>query len=327
MSNIVERVLQTNIYIQPVQFLLAIITNTLNIRILSCRTLRSSLCTHYFLAYAILSITYTCLLCPIQFVRAFSINLAHGKFACKIHAYILFVIPLQANLMLLLASFDRYYSSSQLCHFQSTRTAIRIARKNILLSTLFCLFYMLPMVFIYHWDEKSNKCLTKSHLIINVYVFSQVIIYYILSPLLMILFGIFTIYNIHEQSNRSLPLLRTIRRRRTEYQLARMLFLQVTIHLILVLPFGILYTINSCIPSTQTPNIIAIRLAFVTWQQCDYFVSFFLYFLSGNVYREEFIRILKSSKCLNTETPDFSNHRIIRHQELRMMPGKDIVFV
>jgi hypothetical protein len=186
---------------------------------------------------------------------------------------------------------------------------------------------MLPMVFIYHWDEKSNKCLTKSHLIINVYVFSQVIIYYILSPLLMILFGIFTIYNIHQQSNRSLPLLRTIRRRRTEYQLARMLFLQVTIHLILVLPFGILYTINSCIPSTQTPNIIAIRLAFVTWQQCDYFVSFFLYFLSGNVYREEFIRILKSSKCLNTETPDFSNHRIIRHQELRMMPGKDIVFV
>jgi hypothetical protein len=122
MSNIVERVLQTNIYIQPIHFLLAIITNTLNIRILSCRVLRSSPCTYYFLAYAILSIAYTCLLCPMQFFRGLSINLIHGNMTCKFHVYILFLIPLQANIMLILASFDRYCSSSQLCRLYSTST-------------------------------------------------------------------------------------------------------------------------------------------------------------------------------------------------------------
>jgi hypothetical protein len=215
------------------------------------------------------------------------------------HVYFLFLIPLQANIMLLLASFDRYCSSSQLCQFHSIKNIRRIARKNILIGSLFCIFYMLPMIFIYNWDEKSKKCLSKFHIIINIYIFSQVLIYYILSPLLMIIFGCLTIYNIHQQSNRLLQLIISIRRRRRESQLARMLFLQVTVHLILVLPFGILYSLNSFIPSTQTPNIIAIRLIFVTLQQCDYFVSFFLYVLSANVYRQQCIRILKSIKCLN----------------------------
>jgi hypothetical protein len=51
-----------------------------------------------------------------------------------------------------------------------------------------------------------------------------------------------------------------------------MLILQVTVHLILVVPFGIIYTINAFEPSTRTPMIKAIRFVFVIWQQCDYFV-------------------------------------------------------
>lgn len=298
MSNIIERVLQTNVYIQPIQFFLAIITNTLNIRILCCRALRSSSCTYYFLAYAILSIIYTCLLCPIQFFRGFSINLIDGKMSCKMHAYFLFVLPLQANIMIILASVDRYCSSSRLCRPQS-RTSTRIARRNILFGSLFCLLYMLPMLFIYNWDKNSKKCLPKRNILINSYILSQFVMYYILSPLLMILFGVLMIYNIHQQSTRAKLLITSIRRRRTEGQLARMLFLQVIVHIILTLPFGIIYSINSFVPSTVTPNITAIRLVFVTWQQCDYFVSFFLYILSANIYRQQLIRIVKSIKCFN----------------------------
>ncbi|CAF1354428.1 unnamed protein product [Rotaria sordida] len=301
MSNIVERVLQTNIYIQPIHFLLAIITNIFNIRILCCRTLLSSPCTYYFLVYAILSIIYTCLLCPIQFVRGFSINWINGQVTCKMHTYLLFILPFHSNIMLILASLDRYYSSLQIRRLQST-SAIRIASRNIIYTTLFSIFYMLPVLFIYNWNEKSRKCLLKFHNIINIYTLSQVVIYYILSPSIMILFGILTVYNIRQKSIRvilCISWIRQRRRRRTECQLVRMLILQVIVHLILVLPFGIIYSINSIIPSTQTPTIIAIRLIFVSWQQCDHFISFFLYILSASIYRQQLIRLLKSIKCLN----------------------------
>ena len=292
MNNSIERVLRTNLYVQPIHFLLAITTNILNIFVLSsCRTFRLSLCTYYFFAHAILSIIYTCLVCPIQFSRAFSMNWIHGPIICQSHVFLLFVLPLQANLMLVLASFDRYYSSYQISHVYSVRTIRTRARRNILLSNLICIFYMIPMIFIYNRDESSNKCLPKSHSFVQIYVFSQIVLYYFLSPFLMLLFGILTINHIHRQSKRCIPLLVSIHRRRTECQLTRMLFLQVTIHLILVLPFGVIYVIHSLIPSTQTPTSIALRLVFVSWQQCDYFVSFVLYILSGNVYREQFIRL------------------------------------
>jgi hypothetical protein len=140
-----------------------------------------------------------------------------------------------------------------------------------------------------------------------------------LSPLLMIVFGILTIYNIREQSIRAIPLVLCTRRRRTEGQLARMLCLQVGVHLILVLPFGIIYSMNSFIPSTQTLNIIAIRLIFVTWQQCDYFVSFFLYVLSANEYRQQLIQIFKSVKCSRQEVQYFTPTENVKYHEIRMI--------
>lgn len=296
MSTIVEHVLRTNIYTQPVHLFLAIITNVLNIRILCSRTLRLSPCTHYFLAYAIFSILYACLLCPIQFARGFAVNLVHDDVSCKLHAYLLFVIPCQANLMIVLASFDRYCSSVQVARLQ-TSSAARAARKNILVAVLFSAVFMLPMAVIYRWNASAKKCIVHRNVIIDFYVSSQLLLYYFLSPILLVVFGTLTIYNIHEQSTRVRPLVPSTRRRRTEGQLARMLFLQVVVHFVLVLPFGVVYSVNSFVPSTQTPQIIALRLIFVTWQQCDYFMSFFLYVLSANIYREELIRIVKALLC------------------------------
>jgi len=125
----------------------------------------------------------------------------------------------------------------------------------------------------------------------------------------MLIFGLLTIHKIRQQSTRAIPLTGYMRGRRTEGQLARMLILQIVVHLILVLPYGVTYSMNAFDPSTYTPTVIAIRLAFVTWQQCDYFVSFFLYILSGNVYRRELIRILRSVLHHNTPAQSFSKRR------------------
>jgi len=255
--------------------------------------------------------------CPSQFLRGFHIDWANGKIGCKTHSYILFVFPFQANLMLILASFDRYCSSSQSrqLHLRST---IRTARKIITIGTILSAIYMSPMLVIYNWNDVSNKCIHESSTIIFTYIFSQVFLYYILSPILMIIFGVLTIYNIRRQFTRAGPSTASMRGRRTEGQLARMLILQVSVHLILVLPFGVIYTVNSFEPSTRTPMVKAIRYILVMWQQSDYFVSFFLYVLSGNVYRQELIRILKSIKRHNTSAQSFVQNKGI-YRELPLI--------
>ncbi|CAF0747229.1 unnamed protein product [Adineta steineri] len=214
MSKSLDQVLQANIYLQPVQFSLAIIANIINIRVLCSRVLRKSPCTHYFLAYAI----------------------TNGRIGCKIHFYILFLLPFQANLMLILASFDRYCSSSRSRRIHS-RSTIQKTRINIISGTILSAIYMSPMLVIYKWNEIHNKCLQQTNILISIYIFSQVFLYYVLLPLLMMIFGFMTISNIRQHMSRARLVTASIRRRRTEGQLTRMLCLQVSVHLILALPF------------------------------------------------------------------------------------------
>ena len=319
MNTLLEQVLLANICLQPLQFFLVITTNLINIRILTSRVLCSSPCTYYFLAYAIFSINYSILICPTQFLRGFYIDWADTRVGCKMHFYFIFLAPVQAKVMLLLASCDRYCSSSQSRQSHSKST-IQRAKLSILIGSVSSAIYMLPMLIIYHWDETSKKCLQQSSTLIHIYTLSQILFYYFLTPILMVIFGVLTILNIRQQSSRARIRRTSLQRRRTEGQLARMLILQVTVHLILVLPFGVTYSMNAFDPSTRTSNILAVRYILVMWQQCDYFVSFFLYVLSGRVYREEFFRLFKSIRWHYTPAAQsFIHQRIIRRDELALV--------
>ena len=293
MSDIIEQVLRMNIYIQPLYFFLSITTNILNIWVLCSRALRASPCTHYFLGYAIFNLSYTCVICPTQFLRGFSINWANDKIGCKLYYYILFLIPFQANMMLILAAFDRFCSSSMVNRLHSSSTT-QTTRFNILFVTILTAIYKFPILIIYSYNDHAHRCVSKKNILVNIYVSSQIYLFYILAPLLMCIFGLLTINNIHQQSKRAIPLTTSMRGRRTEGQLARMLILQIVVHIILIFPYGVTYIMNAFISSTNTPTVIAIRLAFATWQQFDYFIAFFLYILSGKIYRREFFRIFRS---------------------------------
>ncbi|CAF1242439.1 unnamed protein product [Rotaria sordida] len=121
-------------------------------------------------------------------------------------------------------------------------------------------------------------------------------LYYTVAPLLLIIFGILTIINTHRHAVRVAAQTLSIGVRRTEGQLARMLLLQVCSHLILTTPFGIIYFMNAFNPSTRTVYITGIRYILVMWQQCDYFLSFFLYIFSGSLYREQLRQLFKWTK-------------------------------
>ncbi|CAF1392717.1 unnamed protein product [Adineta steineri] len=246
MSTLTERVDQTSIYVQPILFILTMITNILNICILRDRTLRSSPCSHYFISFSISSILNTCFLCPTQSLRRYNILWINTTVGCKLNPFLLFVLPLQASLMLILASFDRFCSSPMSVKLRS------------------------------------------------------------MIPISMAVFGILTITNIRQQLIRVRPIGGNNQNRRTESQLARMLIIQISVHMIFALPFGIVYLMNIFMPSSRTPFIIGLRLFFVTWQQCNYFVPFFLYTLSSSVYRVKLFRMLKLKHHNNNVTIHFT---------------------
>ena len=297
MSNLLEQVLLVNIYLQPVQFSLSIIFNTLSIRILCTRAFRLLPCTHYLLGYAICSVIYTCLICPTQFLRGFNIDWSQSSIGCKIYFYIIFVPPSLARIMLVLASFDRYCSTSSSPRLHSINT-VRMARYIIIITTVLFAIYLSPILAVYYYNESIQTCILYPYESVNSYVLSQGFLYYILGPFVMIVFSLSTVYNIRQYFAQAGY---ERRGRRMEGQIARMLILQIAVHLILGVPFSVIYMMNALDPSTRTPNIIAMRYIFVIWQQFDYFVSFFLYVLSGRIYRQELIRLLKCIRCSNTQ--------------------------
>ncbi|CAF1211049.1 unnamed protein product [Adineta ricciae] len=147
------------------------------------------------------------------------------------------------------------------------------------------------------------------------YVLSQMITYYTLGPLLLIIFGILTIINTHRHARvRVVPHNSGSSGRRTKGQLARMLLLKVCCHLILTTPFGVIYFLNALDPSTRTSNITAIRYICVLWAELDCFVSFFLYILSRSLYREELRRLFKFIQ------PQNHIKITIRHQQVENKP-------
>ncbi|CAF1653839.1 unnamed protein product [Adineta ricciae] len=293
MSTLYDQVLKSNIYIQPVLLTLVVVTNSFSIRILSSNALRSSPCSHYFITYSVLSIIYSCLVCPTQVIRALWIGWENTPIGCNIYYYIIFSPPILARIMLVLASFDRYCSSSKSRSFNSASTK-RIARLTVIISIVLGTIYMIPMFVIYYFDPTVGLCRLYTTLPANLYTFSQVIGYYMLGPLLILIFGTLTIFNIRKHSIRTgIQNGPTTSTRRTEGQLARMLILQIFVHIILTTPFGVIYCLNVLIAATRTPTTIAIRYIFLIWMQCDYFMSFFLHILSGKVYREQFCRLFK----------------------------------
>ena len=99
-----------------------------------------------------------------------------------------------------------------------------------------------------------------------------------------------------------------------------MLLLQISVHLVFTVPFGVVYSMNALSPSTKTPNILAVRYIFAVWQQCDYFLSFFLYIFSGSTYRLELARILQLSRRQNLFIRRLKTQRI---GPIRQLPIAD----
>jgi hypothetical protein len=161
--------------------------------------------------------------------------------------------------------------------------------------------YATPLLIIYHLDDNTHQCVSDSSTIAGIYLSSRIVLLYIVIPLAMTIVGVLTIRNIQTQTRRIAPVVMHPRpqnhHRRNDGQLARMLIIQVGAYLIFSTPAGVAYTLVTFVPSMNTTFITQLRIIFSLWQQSIYFLSFFLYILSSNTYRQQLKQMLKFNHC------------------------------
>ncbi|CAF1652625.1 unnamed protein product [Adineta ricciae] len=277
-------------YISPIILIFTMIANIINIIVFSRGNLRSYSCSHYFLALAFASLIYMIVSPMILFLQyRFGISAITTSFGCRSMLFIIYSSSLLATLMLVCASIDRFFASSSSVRLRNLSN-IRMAQILIIVITISVLIYISPFCIIYYWNFTTNRCTQLSSTIIIIYFTSRIIVYYILAPLVMGMFGLLTIHNIRSQIRR-VSTINSRRHRRTESQLARMLIVQVTAYVFFSIPAAVTYILTTLVPSMNTSLINNIRSMTLLWQQGNYVFSTFVYILSGSIYREELKKI------------------------------------
>lgn len=139
--------------------------------------------------------------------------------------------------------------------------------------------------------DDGYGCAIRPNTIYNqIYILTEIILFSGVPPCLMIIFGSLTIYN---ASRIHILPEATIRHRRTEGQLARMLLIQVATYILLNMPLCIIY-LMLILPTGYNPTIeLFFAYAIVAFPfHFSYATTFFLYTLTARVYREELIRLI-----------------------------------
>jgi hypothetical protein len=140
-------------------------------------------------------------------------------------------------------------------------------------------------------DDGFGCTIRSDRLFNQVFLFIEVILYVIIAPFLLILFGILTICNTNKIGQNRI---RISLHRRTERELARMLIVQVSTHILFSGPFCIMF-LMLVIPTSfrSTMNFFIIYTLCKIPFYFTFISSFFLYILSARIYRQELIKLIR----------------------------------
>ena len=283
--------------ILPIFMVLGLVTNSLNIFILTRSRLYKYPSSHYFLAMSINSL-YGSSFLPLSDLLSYGyhIDLVNLSLSiCRFVRYANDLCGIFAPYFIVLASIDRYWISSS----DSNRLRwnnIRSARIMIISVVIFfSLFYINTLLLIELNMVDGIGCAIRPRTIYHrIYPLIQILFYIILAPTLIIIFGLRIIYNARLVHQR---VLRIRSYRRTDRQLGLMLLLQVTTQSVLITPISILYLLFFfSSPQALTSQFYFIFLITRHIYQFSYVIPFFLYMLTGQTFRKELIRLFK--RCI-----------------------------
>ena len=274
---------QLSKYIIPI----IITSNSVNIIILTRRTLSKHACSFYFIAHAAINLFYISIILIYRLLSdQYLIDPAKSSIlSCKIIVYIQHLGIFLAPNFLVLASIDRWCASSTNIHLRKFST-VKVARWIIFVTiSLFSVFFINSAVLVDLRSDDPFGCRIRADTISKqVYVFIQSFLVSFVQPILMFLFGLMTIYNIKKTAVVPVSVSRD---RRTGRQLSLMLIIQVLTHVILNIPVAITYLIF-VLPNNikfTSGYIFVTMISFLPFH-ASYATAFFLYILSSKVYRK-----------------------------------------
>ncbi|CAF1248292.1 unnamed protein product [Adineta steineri] len=304
-THLIENLNNATFWINRISPMLSIIFGTFgnffNLIIFTRRSLRNNPCSIYFLAGSIANffVIYVALLTRYLATSWNWDPTATNMAWCKIRYFLIYPALSLVLWFIVLASIDRYFSSSHNIRRRQLSTVV-IARKNIIYTTVFMfLINIHSLIFagsIVINNVPSCTILPNDYLVFfNLFV---PIISCILPLILMGIFGILTILNVRTVRNRIEPHQnnnRNERLRSNDRQLIIMLLSQITIIFIIVAPWSIINmysAIGTVIFNVQfsTNGQAIYNFSFNLFRMLYYInpvVGFYIYTLSGHRFRVE----------------------------------------
>ncbi|CAF0835102.1 unnamed protein product [Didymodactylos carnosus] len=237
-------------YVLPVNIVLGIIGNLFNIVIFTRRQLQKQSCTRILLVQSIINICYIILNQPVNtLAEGYHIDLRlKSNTFCKLYFYMSYVLLLQSEWLLVLACIDRWTSSSlnaQYRRFSQLKTT-KYTIPGIL--TICCLLFShVPWYYQIQTGSMTSVC-AASDIVYNRFLqIFYMTVYSILSPIVLIVFGLLTIENVRQQRRRILPQEPTVFKvyRRRDRQVIKLISIQTITFIVVVSPLGMMSVLNA----------------------------------------------------------------------------------
>ncbi|CAF1381049.1 unnamed protein product [Adineta ricciae] len=297
---------------------LGVIGHILNVYVFTRRSLWSNECTWYFFAATISGIVVIIANAPLRLLQiGFSIDpFGYSIVTCKFFSYLLFGVRPLSSWFIAFASIDRFLCSSRSPTLRSW-SSVRVATWTILLITIIILLIFMYIPITYEILPGRIRCPASQSRTAGFNGIWTLIVFSLGPPIVMLCFGSLTIRHIRQQLKKvnitnnenivqtQLPQIR--RQKRTDRQLIQMMLVQCLYFSIT----SILVSINWFYFTVRSPVVIDV----VQGAKDDAFTqisglislagactSFYLFTLSGKVFRDELKHLFKCQWRVSDET-------------------------
>jgi len=236
---------QLNRYVSIFIFLFGTIGNFLNILVLSQRTLRMNTCAWLFLISSISNLISILFGLTLRIFSGWSFDLTETvALYCKIRAFVMFTSRTIALWLLLFATIDRWVSSLSNAAYRHMST-LKTAKISCFIISCLSLCLYIHTIYCYEANLHHTplKCYGKTRSCRLLTDITYACFTICLPLILMIIFGLLTISNIHHQSqlitssiNYKISYKKQQQWKKLDHHLRQMLFLQILLIIILTLP-------------------------------------------------------------------------------------------
>ena len=279
--------------------------STINCYIFLQTTLRKNPCVMYLLASSASQfVTFNFVLLTRMLQFGYNVQAVNTLlWFCKIRYYLFYTFVAIPRYFIILASIDRYFSSSSevyMRRWSSSKIAMRLIIGNV---CFWCLIYIQVLIF---YEIENGEC----SYINGVYgIFFSIYISVesgILPPAIMLIFGLLTIHNIRQIGRKTRPLgvvdvvrsAQPNRISRKDLQFSKMLINQIFLWLILNMmnPCYLLYhTMTINVMKSPLRVVIELFINNMTYFLIDlgFSLTFFVYTLSSSLFRRELSQLIR----------------------------------